>query len=207
MQYMDNYRPLTLEEKKKKDRERAERDAEMRARNNRMGLAIFQGSWIMAFVCLAIVYLVMGAVPGWRPAEGHRPDALLPTIATLILLTSSWLARSGWRAVTRDDVQKFLSQWMIAIVLSGVFVVIMMTQFFAISPTETDIQYVELYRLMIAYHAIHAVIIGYMMVQVWRYGRAGHYHSDNHWSVEAGLKLQYFVTAALLIFYAVLYLT
>ena len=207
MQYMDNYRPRTIEEKKQQERERAEQEAQMRERNNRMGLALFQGSWIMAFVCLALVYLVMGAVPGWRPAEGNRPDALLPTIATVILLVSTFLARSGWQAITRDDIQRFLNLWMTAIVLGGVFFLIMLTQFAAISPTETDLQYVQLYRVLVGYHALHTLIIGYMMVQVWRYGRAGRYHSGNHWIVEAELKLWYFVTAAWLIFYVVLYLT
>lgn len=205
MQYMDNYRPTTAEERKQRAREQAEQAQRMRERNNRMGLAIFQGSWIMAFVCLALIYVLMGAAPGWRPEDGQRPGILIPTIATVALLVSTWLARHAWQAVTRDEVQRFLNEWMIAIGLAGVFFVIMLTQFFALTPAANDLQYVELYRLMIGYHAIHTLVIGGMMIQVWRYGKAGRYHSGNHWTVEAALKLWYFVTAAWLIFYVVLY--
>ena len=206
MQYMDNYRPATAEDKKKQQLAREEQAAQMRERNNRMGLAIFQGSWIMAFVCLALIYVLMGAAPGWRPVEGHKPDVLLPIIATVALIFSTWLARNAWQAVTRDEVKAFLNRWLIAIGLGGVFFIIMLTQFYAIEPTAADLQYVELYRLMIGYHAIHTLVIGWMMFQVWRYGKAGRYNSNNHWTVEAALKLWYFVTAAWLIFFVVLYL-
>ncbi|MDQ7034608.1 MAG: hypothetical protein Q9P01_07180 [Anaerolineae bacterium] len=83
----------------------------------------------------------------------------------------------------------------------------MMTQFFAV-PTgaEDGEQFGLIYRVMIGYHAIHAIVIGVMMLRIGYLGRDGRFHQDNSWSVEGSAKLWYFVIGAWLMFYAVLYL-
>lgn len=205
MQYVDGH-TLTQEEKAEREQRRLEREAEMRLRNNRLGLTVFQGSWILAFVCLVIAYWQIGFSPEWRPSASERPDMVLPTIATLGLLLSTWYARSGLKAVEADRIKAFLSRWLIAMGLGVVFFVIMVSQFFAVPASTDGQQYGFIYRLMIGYHAFHTLVIGIMMVQIWRLGRQGRYHADNSWSVEATAKLWYFVTVAWVLFYVVLYL-
>lgn len=205
MQYMKQH-TLSPEQKAERRRHQEEREAAMRLRNNRLGLTVFQGSWIMVFVCLVIVYWQIGFSPDWRPSADERPDFIAPTIATIILLLSTWFARQGWQAIVNNERRKFLSRWQLAIGLGVVFFVIMMTQFFAIPIGLEGNQYGYIFRLMIGYHAIHALVIGVMMVQIWRYGQAGRYHADNTWSVEATRKLWDFVTVAWVMFYVALYL-
>ncbi|MCU0512868.1 MAG: cytochrome c oxidase subunit 3 [Anaerolineae bacterium] len=198
---------LTREEREEQRRRRAEREAALRLKNNKLGITIFQGSWIMVFVCLVLVYWQMGFNPGWRPSAAQRPEMLLPTLATVALLASTWCARSALQQVRAGQVAAFQAQWRIAIATGVVFFAIMLQQFTALPPADSlGQQYGQIFRVMIGYHAAHALAIGLMMIQVYRYSLAGRYHAGNSWSVEATVRLWYFVTAAWVLFYVVLYL-
>ncbi len=203
MQYTTR-KVLTPQEKEERARKRAEREAAIRARNNRLGITIFQSSWIMVFVALIVVNWQMRFSPEWMAEGATRPDAVLPTVATVALFASVVLMHRALRAVKADQVAAFMQQWLGAIGLGAVFFFIMLTQFFALTPG--DGQYASVYRLMIGYHALHAVAIGVMMVQVYRYGQRGRYHAANNWSVEATMRLWDFVVVAWVMFYVVLYI-
>ena len=202
MQYMQQQR-LRTEDKAERERQRAEREAAMRDRNNRLGLNLFQGSWIMAFVSLVVVNWQLGFSAEWVAEGAQLPDTTVPTIATILLFISTFLARSAKQAIENDRRDDYMWQWPLAIALGAAFFGIMLTQFYAVEPG--DGQFVFVYRLMIGYHAVHAVVIGLMMAQVYRYALQGRYDSSNFWPIEATTKLWYFVTIAWVLFYVVLY--
>lgn len=213
MQYVNQDRaPLSQEEKEKRDKAKRKRAEVIKMRNNRLGVTLFQGSWIMIFVCLIVVYWQMGFSPGWRPTPDQAPDPFLPTLATLGLIASGWFARRAWKQVDGAAPQDkkarraFLRAWQLAIGLGLAFFLVMMSQYFAAPPAEDGQRFGLIYRLLIGYHALHAVVIGLMMVQVYRLGKAGRYHAENNWPVEATKRLWDFVVVAWLMFYAVLYL-
>lgn len=213
MQYVNRERtPLSQDEKRQRDAAKHKRDAEIRMRNNRLGVTLFQGSWIMVFVCLIVVYWQIGFSPGWRPEPAQAPNPLLPTLATLGLIASAWFTRRAWhriRAAAPDDAaprEAFLQNWLLAIGLGVAFFVVMMSQYLSVPAADETQRFGTIYRLLIGYHALHAVVIGLMMVQVYRLGRAGRYHAHHHWPVEASKRLWDFVVVAWLLFYAVLYL-
>lgn len=213
MQYMNRQVPLSAEEKLKREEEKLKREAELKLRNNRLGVTVFQVSWMMAFVALLIAYWQLGFNEGWRPSTELAPNPILPTVATAALLLSGFLARQALKIVESTEPKAkvsleapFRKTWLIALGLGLVFFVIMMQQFFAM-PYDTEVaRFGMIYRLMIGYHAIHAVVTLFMFWQVWRFGADHRYHSENVWAVEGTTKLWYFVIVAWLLFYAVLYL-
>lgn len=213
MQYMNRQYPLSETEKKKREEERAQKDRETALKNNRLGVTVFQVSWIMAFIAIVIAYWQLGFTEGWRPSLELAPNPILPTIATLTLLVSAWFARSAWKIVEQTDPQAennskpaFQQPWLIATVLGALFFGIMMQQFFAIpSGDAPELRFGMIYRLMIGYHAFHAIVTVFMMIQVYRFGADHRYHSENVWAVEGATKLWYFVIVAWLLFFAVLY--
>ncbi len=171
-------------------------------RNKRTGVTVFQLSWIMVFVCLIVVNLQLrGDYPSWPPTGVEALDPVLPTLATLGLLASVLLARNGLRAIQDDRRGSFLTQWRVAIGLGVVFILIMAFEW-VIVPFSG--MYSTVFRVMIAYHAIHAIVIGYIMIRVYR--NAAAYDPVHNWAVEAAAKLWYFVVVAWLMFYAVLYI-
>ncbi|MEL6527382.1 MAG: hypothetical protein AAFQ07_16900, partial [Chloroflexota bacterium] len=88
MQYMNRQYPLSADEKQKREEERAEAERAQKLSNNRMGVLVFQVSWIMAFVALLVSYWQLGFSPGWRPSADLAPNPILPTLGTLAKMTS-----------------------------------------------------------------------------------------------------------------------
>lgn len=172
-------------------------------RNKRTGLAIFQGSWIMAFVCLAVVHWsVRSNSPTWPPEGVGQLDAVIPTLATIALVASSFLVRRAVKAVKRDETTPFLSNWRLTLALGVVFMLVMAFEWASVPFSG---QYSNVFRLMVGFHGVHALVIGIYMWRVYRNGQAGQYGSRNFWPVEGGAGLWHFVTIAWLLFFAVLY--
>src|SRR5215216_1698159 len=97
------------------------RQEQQQLRNRRTGLAIFQISWIMTFVCLIVVnFSIRGGSEVWPPA-GVAVEKLIPTLMTLTLIASSYFIRRGTKALQADDVQTFTTNWRNGLLLGGVF--------------------------------------------------------------------------------------
>lgn len=170
-------------------------------RNKRTGVTVFQISWILVFVCLIMVNLQVRAnFASWPPPGVPALEVLLPTLATVGLLASILLARGGLRAIRREDRSAFRIRWQIALGLGVVFVGIMAFEWVTVPPSG---QYSTLFRVMVAYHAVHALVIGYIMYRVYK--NAAAYDALHNWAVEAAAKLWYFVVIAWIMFYLVLY--
>lgn len=179
------------------------RDEELALKNKRTGLAIFQGSWILAFVSLIVVNLQLRyQQASWPPPEVEALTPLLPTIATAGLIISGFVARRGSQAMSQDEYATFKRTWLMTLVLGVAFIAIMVFEWLSIGG---DTQYGAVFRVMTAFHGFHALVIGGLMVRVYRRGLAGYYHSGEFWMVEATAKLWYFVVVAWLLFYVVLY--
>lgn len=214
MQYINRQYPLTEEEKQALEEVRQAKEEKQSLSNNRLGVTVFQISWMMIFVALVVVYWQLGFNEGWRPTVDLAPEPILPLVATVIILVSGFFARRGWKIAeatepetTNDSKPAFRSPWMISIVLGFIFFGIMMQQFFALPLDGTvEHRFGMIFRMLIGYHAVHAIAILFMMVQVYRYGADHRYNSENYWALEGSTKLWYFVIVAWLLFYVTLYL-
>lgn len=177
------------------------REEELALKNKRTGLFIFQLSWILVFVALIVVNLQLrGSYPSWPPPGVEKLGIGLPSLATLGLVVSAWLVRRGHHAIEADQRGAFLSQWRLALGLGVVFVLIMAFEWIT---TPITSQYGSVFRVMTAFHGIHALVIGWFMANLYRH--AEQYSADNSWLIEAAAKLWYFVVIAWIMFYMVLY--
>ncbi len=180
------------------------RDELLALKNKRTGVFIFQVSWILIFVCLIIVNLQIRAnFTSWPPPGIEALDNVLPTIAVVGLIASGFLARRGLNAMRTGMVADFFPNWVFALVLGGVFLLIMAYEFLSVQMTG---QYSMVFRVMTAFHAVHAFVIGVVMLQVYGNARKGLYDAARHWMVEAAAKMWYFVVVAWIMFYTVLYI-
>lgn len=178
------------------------REERQALQNKRLGMFIFQVSWIMAFLSLVVVNWQLRFSPDWLPAGVEPMSPWLPSFATAGLLLSVWLARRALSAVQQDDRTAFLTRWQGALGLGALFVVVMLYEWFAVPPGT---QYAQVFRLMTGFHMFHALVIGAYMLNVYQNGRRGLYGAMNFWAVEAGAKLWYFVVIAWMLFYIVIY--
>lgn len=198
----------TFIEKQERQRQREEREAEIRLKNNRLGMTIFQISWIMAFVAMVVVnWQLRFNYAEWPPAGVEPFSPILPTIATITLFISTWLARNGLKLLYQGYTETFLNNWGLSIVLGIVFMAIVIFEWVTVSPTAMATQYGVTFRLMTGFHFVHALAIIGIMIRVYHQGKNGAYSGDPHdsWAVEGTAKLWYFVTVAWVLFYVVLY--
>lgn len=179
------------------------REALQQLRNKRSGLAIFQLSWILVFVCLIIVnWQLRSGQVSWPPPGVTAPSPLLPTLVTMGLLVSVWLSRGATRALKADRLDAFGGRWRLSLLLAAAFVVIIAYEWISIPYSGI---YSDVFRMMTAFHALHALAIGVFMGMIDRGVRAGQYDSTNFWPVEGATNLWSFVVVAWLLFYVVLY--
>lgn len=171
-------------------------------RNKRTGVTIFQLSWMLVFVCLIIVNLqIRNNFVSWPPPGVAPLDSSLPTVAMVGLLISLWLVRAGLKAIANDQRELLRRNWGLALLLAVGFILIMAFEWWTVPISG---QYSTLFRVMTAFHAVHALVIGYILFWVYRHADA--YDKVHHWAVEAAAKLWYFVVVAWILFYVVLYL-
>ncbi len=182
------------------------RQEELALKNKRTGLTIFQISWMMVFFCLILVNLQLRAsYTSWPPPGVDKLSVFLPTLATAGLLASAFFARNGLKAVEADNLSGFLAQWRWAIGLGLAFFGVMLYEFFAVPQAALETQYGMIFRVMTAFHALHAIVITLIMIQLYRHSPSGVYGAGNSWAIEGTAKLWYFVVVAWLLFYIVLY--
>jgi heme/copper-type cytochrome/quinol oxidase subunit 3 len=172
-------------------------------RNRRAGLTIFQMSWILVFICMVIVNLQLRWThASWPPPGVEQPSPGLPTLATGLLLISALIARRATVAIKQDQIETFLTQWPLVIGLGAGFVAIMAFEWLRVPYTGI---YSDVFRMMTAFHSVHALAVGAFMGMIYRGARAGLYGAANFWPVEGTAALWYFVIVAWILFYAVLY--
>ena len=170
-------------------------------KNRRLGLLIFQISWMMTFVCFSVVnWQLRWQYIDWPPPEISL-GRTLPTIATLVLLLSALLLRSARLKLSEKLADSYLIRWRLAIALGAAFVIIMGYEFWR-APSLSGTTYRDVFRVMTGFHLLHALVIGTMVL---RAGRQWLSLLKDAWALEAANKLWNFVFVAWLIFYAVLY--
>lgn len=198
-----------------------DREQEIALKNKRTGILIFQISWIMAFVCFAIVnFQLRFTATSWPPAGVEKLDPLLPSLATLGLLASVFTVRGAVNAIRRDNPHQMKGLLRLTLLLGVLFIGTMAYEWLSIKPVPHELmtlangeevtgpisQYNTVFRVMTAFHAVHALAIAlFIGLHVLKRARHGAYSSAEYWDVEAGAKLWYFVFVAWIIFYVVLY--
>jgi len=200
-----------------REQRRAEREAQQSIDNRRLGVLIFQISWMMAFVALVMVnWQLRFSYESWPPPNVRAMGVLLPSVATLLLFCGVVAARRARRAVEEDQQTTFRRLWWAVLLTGVVFVAIMAYEWWRVGVVDAaDTQYQAVFRLMTGFHMLHAVVVGGFIAYILNNARlAARYPDDdtlvrygpgNSWAVEAAVKLWDFVFAAWLLFYVVLY--
>jgi cytochrome c oxidase subunit 3 len=172
-------------------------------KNKRTGLSLFQFSWILVFVCLIVMnWQLRYREIVWPPPGVEPAPLLLPSIATVGLLLSVWITRRAVGFMAQGQLGAFLSHWRIAMGLGVAFVAVMVYEWVTIPVTG---MYSTIFRTMTGFHGVHAVVIGAMMLMVYRRAKQKQYNTSDYWLVEATAGLWYFVVVAWILFYIVLY--
>jgi heme/copper-type cytochrome/quinol oxidase subunit 3 len=157
-------------------------DGERRATAS-IGMAVFLGAWTMTFAALLFVWAEVRWTAGAWPPDGEpRAPLVLPALATLAMVGSSWAL---WRR--RVGLALALGLAFVALQLAG------WTALWRLGVTPSSGRYGSLMYTLGAFHALH-VLVGLVGLGLLRAGRA-------QWST-----FWHFVGAVWLVLFAALYL-
>jgi cytochrome c oxidase subunit 3 len=176
-----------------------------------LGMLLFIVSEIMFFAGLFAAYFnVRALAPEWPPADIHGFGVNpLIVIATGVLVTSSFFAQAGVRAIRRGDRTTFLRAFAITLGLGVTFLVLEFsdwTLLYSEGITLGSGTFGTTYFTMTGFHVAH-VLGGVVMLSVVLYrGMLGQFSPQHHDMVEATDLYWHFVDIVWVVLVVTLYL-
>jgi cytochrome c oxidase subunit 3 len=171
------------------------------------GLLTFLISESLMFCGFFATYLILrGGKEVWPP-EGTEVELLLPTINTIILVSSSFVIHLGDAAIKKNDV-KGLRLWYIATAIMGaVFLGGQAYEYATLGYGLTTNVFSNCFYLMTGFHGLH-VFVGLLLILgvLWRSRRNGHYSESKHTGVEMAEIYWHFVDIIWIILFTLLYI-
>lgn len=171
------------------------------------GLLTFLFSESLMFGGFFATYLLLrGGAAQWPP-EGTEVELLLPTINTIILVSSSFVIHLGDTAVKKNDVAG-MRKWYILTALMGViFLGGQAYEYLTLGYGLSSNIFANCFYLMTGFHGLH-VFIGVLLILgvVWRSRREGHYSSTKHTGIEMAEIYWHFVDIIWIILFSLLYI-
>jgi cytochrome c oxidase subunit 3 len=171
------------------------------------GLLTFLISESLMFGGFFAAYLmVRGAASHWPP-EGTEVELLLPTINTIILVSSSFVIHLGDAAIKKNDVNGLRKWYIVTALMGAVFLVGQAYEYATLGyGLKTNI-FANCFYLMTGFHGLH-VFIGLVLILgvLWRSRRAGHYSDHKHTGVEMAEIYWHFVDIIWIVLFALLYI-
>jgi cytochrome c oxidase subunit 3 len=171
------------------------------------GLLTFLISESLMFGGFFATYLVLrGGAAQWPP-QGTEVELFVPTINTIILVSSSFVIHLGDSAIKKDDLGG-LRRWYIVTALMGtLFLAGQVYEYLTLGYGLTTNVFSNCFYLMTGFHGLH-VFVGLLLILgvLWRSRRTGHYSHHKHTGVEMAEIYWHFVDIIWIILFSLLYI-
>jgi cytochrome c oxidase subunit III len=172
------------------------------------GLIVFLGAETMIFAGLFIAYLTFRAVsPIWPPENTPELELFLPTVNTLILISSSFVIHRADTSVKKNDIAG-LRVWFSATLVMGV--IFLLGQLYEYSNLEFGLRtnlFASTFYVLTGFHGLHVFVgLGLMLAVLLRSRKPGYYSSQHHFGVEAVELYWHFVDVVWIILFGILYI-
>ncbi|MGB3613346.1 MAG: heme-copper oxidase subunit III [Elainellaceae cyanobacterium] len=171
------------------------------------GLITFLASESVMFGGLFVVYLVFrGSLAQWPPEE-TEVELLLPTINTIILVSSSFVIHKGDVAIKKDDVNGMRLWYGITAAMGAIFLAGQLYEYATLGyGLKTNI-FSNCFYIMTGFHGLH-VLVGVLLILgvMWRSRREGHYSDSKHTGIEMAEIYWHFVDIIWIVLFALIYL-
>ncbi len=177
------------------------------ADNRLLGLLIFLASESLMFGGLFATYLMFMFTKTSWPPEGTEVELFLPTINTVILVSSSFVIHFGTKAIQKNN-ENGLKQWFwVTAAMGAVFLGGQVYEYATLGYGLTTNLFANCFYVMTGFHGLH-VLVGILLILgvIWRARRQGHYSSSAHVGVEMAEIYWHFVDIIWIILFALIYI-
>lgn len=171
------------------------------------GLATFLVADGMTFAGFFAAYLTFRAVNPLPAGAVYELELLLPTLNTLLLLTSSITFHRAGTALKRAEGDACRRWLLITAGLGFSFLAAQMKEYFSLPFGLTDNLYASTFYAITGFHGLHVTLGGLMILIVWWQSReGGRVNAQNRFPLEATELYWHFVDGIWVVLYGLLYL-
>jgi cytochrome c oxidase subunit 3 len=172
-----------------------------------LGMALFVASEAMFFAALFGAYFTVYAqAPVWPPLSIPIPELVIPTILTVILVSSSVVLQTGVRAARRGDGRALTTRLAITVGLGLAFLGLQGYEYTRLTFGIRGGIYPSLFYVMTGLHMAHVIGGVVFLTIVLQQSRTGQLSLRRHEPVEAAAIYWHFVDIVWLGLFTVFYL-
>jgi len=171
------------------------------------GLLTFLASESLMFGGFFATYLFFRGITDVWPPEGTDVELFLPTINTIILVSSSFVIHFGDTAIKKNDVEGMRRWYKITAVMGAIFLLGQAYEYMTLGYGLRKNVFANCFYLMTGFHGLH-VFVGLLLILgvLWRSRRPGHYSSTKHTGIEMAEIYWHFVDIIWIILFSLLYI-
>ncbi|MEC4816783.1 MAG: heme-copper oxidase subunit III [Scytonema sp. PMC 1069.18] len=171
-----------------------------------LGLLTFLISESLMFGGFFATYLFLrGGAEVWPP-EGTEVELLVPTINTIILVSSSFVIHFGDVAIKKNDLPGMQKWYTITAIMGAIFLLGQVYEYLTLGYGLTTNIFANCFYLMTGFHGLH-VFVGLLLILgvLWRSRRPGHYSATKHIGIEMAEIYWHFVDIIWIVLFTLLY--
>ncbi|MBD2772956.1 heme-copper oxidase subunit III [Iningainema sp. BLCCT55] len=172
-----------------------------------VGLLTFLISESLMFGGFFATYLFFRGTNEIWPPEGTEVELLLPTINTIILVSSSFVIHFGDTAIKNNDIQGMRKWYKITAAMGAIFLLGQIFEYLTLGYGLTTNVFANCFYLMTGFHGLH-VFVGLLLILgvLWRSRRPGHYSATKHTGIEMAEIYWHFVDIIWIVLFTLLYI-
>jgi len=172
------------------------------------GMLLFVVIEAVEFLALIASYFYLrSSTSDWPPGDMHLPTLLIPTIATVLMVTSGIPTYLGDHAIKKNDQRGLIVNLIVTIVLEAAFMTLLIAHLRSLSFDWMKNAYASAFFVLIFLHLVFAGVMIlenlYILIQAQR----GFYNAERHWGVEVDGMSSYLVIASWVAIYATVFLS
>lgn len=171
------------------------------------GLLTFLMSESLMFGGFFAAYLFYRGITRHWPPFGTDVELFLPTINTIILVSSSFVIHWGDVAIKRNNICAMRFWYVVTAIMGATFLVGQVYEYMHLGYGLTENIFANCFYLMTGFHGLH-VFIGLLLILgvLWRSRRVDHYSADQHTGVTMAEIYWHFVDIIWIVLFSLLYI-